>query len=232
MIMKTYAISLMVTGWLLLSSFHSDPLPSTNGPAEGESDFQLVRSEKSIQIYSRWIPVGNNRSAREMRISFSVGAPLGRTVNVLLNDSSVTKWMSNTHSYFRLSTIDSSHWYSYVRFSVPWPLRDQDCIIGYTLKQTGKQIVEIRLTGSPGYIEPVCGVTRILHMEGLWKFVGVQENKTLVEYTIFSNQTSSFPRWITDPIIQNTMIKTMEGFREQVGRHTGGQPDKREKGVS
>jgi len=134
----------------------------------------------------------------------------------ILDDDSFTSWMKGTRDYYRVETVDSSSWYSYIQFSIPWPLNDQDCIIHYRLRRNSESYLEVFIDGEPGYLAPVEGVKRISHMQGSWKLLEVSPEKTVIEYLIFSNQPSSFPRWITDPIIQNNMIRTMTAFREQV----------------
>ncbi|MBN1198991.1 MAG: hypothetical protein JXA23_06545 [Bacteroidales bacterium] len=216
--MKTI-ISIMLF-WAVASSHASGPegkSPAAN--ASGTSGtFELVKQENDITIYTRWIPVDGNRSARQVKVTFAVDAPADKTLSMLLNDGSFTSWMKGTKDYHRVHTIDSGNWYSYVQFAIPWPLNNQDCIIHYQIRENTKTYKEILLYGEPEYLATVDGVTRISHMEGSWKLVSAGPSRTLVEYVIFSRQPSSFPKWITDPIIQNNMIKTMMSFREQVGR--------------
>lgn len=223
--MKT-AISILLF-WAVASSFATEPVgkPATHGTSELANPYELVRQENNISIYSRWIQVDEERSARQVKVTFVVNAPAEQALSVLTNDSSFTSWMGGTRDYRRVHTIDSGNWYSYIQFSIPWPLKDQDCIIHYEVRVNSDHYKEILLHGEPDYLAAVDGVTRICHMEGTWKLVSAGPNRTLIEYIIFSRQASSFPRWITDPIIQNNMIRTMTAFREQVGqedRRTGG----------
>ena len=88
--------------------------------------------------------------------------------------------------------------------------------IFYKIRANTGTYTEILLNGDSEYLPEVDGVTRISHMEGMWKLVSAGPDRTLVEYVIFSRQPSSFPRWITDPIIQNNMVRTMMAFRERV----------------
>lgn len=212
--------------WIVLAGFclpalASDPLTGKTVSA-GTSAYTLVKSENSIDIYTRWIPVGESRSARQVQVKFTITASVEKALSILLNDREFTVWMKGTHEYRRIQTTDPNHWYSYIRFSIPWPLNDQDCIIRYAVSKHTPSFYEISIDGDPGYLQPVDGVKRISHMTGSWKLVQVAPGRTLVEYTIFSNQPSSFPKWITDPIIQNNMMETMTAFREQADKRTSG----------
>ncbi|NQV02103.1 MAG: hypothetical protein HQ542_05630 [Bacteroidia bacterium] len=214
--MKT-AISIILF-WTITSGYATEPVKRSpaSETTKGASEFELVKQENNINIYSRWLPVDEKRSARQVKVTFAIDAPAEKALSVLLDDDSFTSWMKGTRNYHRVHTVDSGNWYSYIQFSIPWPLNDQDCIIHYEMRTSSCNYTEILLNGEPDYISTVHGVTRISHMEGTWKLVSAGPNRTLVEYVIYSRQPSSFPRWITDPIIQNNMIRTMTAFRREV----------------
>ena len=160
-------ISILLT-WAITSAFATDP-PIKNSVSEStkvETGFTLVKQKNDIRIFTRWIPVNEKRSARQVKVEFTINA--------------------------------------------------QDCIIHYHVRKNSATYTEVLLHGEPDYLAPVKGVKRISHMQGSWKLLAVSPNRTVIEYMIFSNQPSSFPKWITDPIIQNNMIHTMSAFREQV----------------
>jgi|GEM_PF-1180345 len=193
---------------------------SSPGTSAATTAYTLVRQENDICVYTRWIPVDDSRSARQVKVTFTIHAPAGYALQVLLDDSRYADWMTGTSKTFRLAGADSLHWHSYIRYSLPWPLRDQDCIIRNTLHKHSVDYCEVILHGEPDFLARTDGVNRIGHMEGSWKLVQVSSQKTLVEYVIFSAQPSSFPKWITDPIIQGNMVRTMTAFREEVDKRT------------
>ncbi|MFH1296571.1 MAG: hypothetical protein ABIJ04_04775 [Bacteroidota bacterium] len=216
--MKTNNLLLMM---LLLSTLLWNNATGKNVAEKVDNDndpgFVLVKDVSGIQIFTRWIPVTESRSARQIKSELVMKGTIATVLSVLRNDRSFTKWMNGTKDYYRVKTIDSSQWYSYVQFSIPWPLNNQDCIIKYEVSEDppgGKTM--IRLTGTPSYIRHFEGVTRIPHMEGSWIITNLGHNKVKVEYSMFSNQKPSFPRWITDPIIQNNLLKTMAAFHDEV----------------
>lgn len=138
--MKTITTTLLVLLVFLFNSgfrigwennlYSSDP--SVNGPNE---KFILVRSDDNIFIYTRWIPVTENRSTRQLKAEFIVDCPTGKVVSVLRDEKTYTKWMKASKTYYRLKTINENQWYSYVQFSIPWPLNNQDCILKYEVHQ-------------------------------------------------------------------------------------------------
>jgi len=218
-------ITLLLFSGIILPGMASDPvIRNTTAAAPA---YTLAKSESGINLYTRWLPVDDTRSARQVKVCFAVDAPMAAVQATLLDDAQVSLWMKGTCEYRRLTDTTAGMWHTYIRFSIPWPLNDQDCIIRYAVVKQTPSCYEITIDGEPGFLELKDGVKRISHMTGSWKLMHVSPSRTLVEYTIFSAEPSSFPKWITDPIIQNNMIDSMEAFREHVDRRTGGQADKR-----
>jgi hypothetical protein len=183
------------------------------------TDFVLVKKDKNISIYEKWIKVDNTRYARQLKAEFMVNASIDKVVSVLKDVKNTTQWMKSAKTYYLLKKIDQNNWYSYVQFSIPWPLNNQDCIIKFeVLPASSAKRTEIRLTGVPNYLKEYKNVTRISDMEGSWILNNKGIKSTSVEYYIFSKQKPTFPRWITDPIMRNNMISTMNAFREIVNK--------------
>lgn len=184
---------------------------------ENPGEFEMVKNVSGIRISTRWVPVTKDRSARQVKAEYIVNGSVSQILAVLNDDDLFVKWMKGTKEYRRLKTVNSNMWYSYIQFSLPWPLRNQDCIIKYEIeedKEGGKTVVHLK--GVPAFLKAFDGVKRINHMEGSWSFTKLGNNKVSVEYIIFSNEKSKFPKWVTDPIIQNNMVETMDAFRSIV----------------
>jgi len=183
------------------------------------TDFKLIKQDKNINIYARWIRVDDTRSARQLKAEFTVNASFTKIFTLIKDDKRTTQWMKNTKSYYIITSVNQNTWYSYVQFSVPWPFNNQDCIIKYEVPAPNAfSKYVIRFSGVPDYLPEYKKVTRISHMEGVWRLLYLGKNSTKIEYEIFSKQAPSFPRWITDPIIQNNLISTMDAFRTMVNK--------------
>ncbi len=205
--MKTKILILTIL-FTISASFKSGN--ENNKPAE----FNVVKDVSGIKISTRWIPVTDTRSARQVKCEFLIDGSLSDALSVLYDDFNVVRWMKGSKQYYRVKTSDQSHWYSYVQFHVPWPFNNQDCIIKYDVSRddVNKRVL-VNINGVPAFLKTFEGVNRIPHMEGHWLFSENGSNKVMVEYVMFSNQSPRFPRWITDPIIQKNMLETMDAFR-------------------
>jgi hypothetical protein len=221
-IMKTKTTILLVLLVLLVNSgFKNESRNNvfSNDPStiDVNAKFNLVKSDDNISIYTRWIPVTETRSTRQLKAEFVIDCPVEKVVSVLRDEKSYTKWMKATKTYYRLKTINENQWYSYVQFSIPWPLNNQDCILKYEVHECADPSkTEITLAGEPDFLQTYEGVERISHMEGSWVITQIGPGKSRVEYLVYSKQAPKFPTWITDPLIQKNLLKTMNAFRDIV----------------
>jgi len=220
--MKTKTTTLLVLlVFLLNTGFKKESRSNffSNDPStiDVNAKFNLVRSDDNISIYTRWIPVTETRSTRQLKAEFVIDCPAEKVVSVLRDEKSYTKWMKATKTYYRLKTINENQWYSYVQFSIPWPLNNQDCILKYEVHECADPSkTEITLAGEPDFLQTYEAVERISHMEGSWVITKIGAGKSRVEYLVYSKQAPKFPTWITDPLIQKNLLKTMNAFREIV----------------
>jgi hypothetical protein len=184
---------------------------------ESGTEYKLLKIENNIFLYSKWIPVDDTRMARRLKIIFIVEGSVSAILTELRHDDHFPLWMKNCKTYYRVRTVNPDEWYSYVQFSVPWPLYNQDLILHYMVQDhEEKGIIRIHLEGIPDLIKKFDRVTRILHFEGDWIMQELENNRIRVKYSVFTNVKPSYPLWITDPIIQNNLLKSMNAFREKV----------------
>jgi hypothetical protein len=212
----TYLMVLLV--FLLTKGFgkESTRCMLSNDPSPGEINtrFKLVRSDDKVFIYSRWIMVNKTKSARQLKARFIVDCPVENVIAVLKDETSYTTWMKAAKTCYRIKTVNASQWYSYVQFSIPWPLNDQDCILKYEVRKCEESGAVITLVSEPDLLRSYKGIERISHMEGAWFITQVGPGKTCVEYFICSMQEPKYPGWITAPLIDKNLLNTMKAFRD------------------
>lgn len=196
---------------ILCSSFSA----SYHKVENGDIGYTFIRKEKNISLSSRNIPAADDRTTRELRADFSVSACPGAVVNVLRNTSLCEDWMKGVTEVTDLRKISDNEWITYILYDIPWPLSNQDCIVHYRASMsTDGMSYQLKISGEPEYIPVRSGVERISHLSGYWKITGDGKGKSRVEYRIYSLQKPRFPRWATDPLIQQNLIETLASLRE------------------
>jgi hypothetical protein len=223
--MKTKTTTLLIfLSFLLTSGFKTSSeknfLTDDSASTDKSANFTLVRSDENISIYTRWIPATETRLTRQIKAEFIIDSPADKIVSVLRDEKSYLLWMKSTKSYYRLKTVNDNQWFAYIQFSIPWPLNNQDCILKYEVHESLEALrTEIYLVGEPDFLKTYEGVERISHMEGSWIITQIDSGKSRVEYYMYSKQAPKFPTWITDPIIQKNLLKTMNAFRDLVNNN-------------
>jgi len=216
--------SLILLSFFLISGFRTTSektfLTDDSASPDKSANFTLVRRDENISIYTRWIPATETRLTRQIKAEFIIDSPADKIVSVLRDEKSYLLWMKSTKTYYRLKTVNDNQWFAYIQFSIPWPLNNQDCILKYEVHESLEALrTEIYLVGEPDFLKTYEGVERISHMEGSWIITQIDSGKSRVEYYMYSKQAPKFPTWITDPLIQKNLLKTMNAFRDLVNNN-------------
>jgi len=184
-------------------------------PTLNESDYKLLRAENDIVLSSREIKLPANYSVRELRAVFMVTGNAETLLQVLSDEKLTVQWMKGVKEFSVVSRNNGNEWLAYVQYQIPWPLRNQDCVIRYKCKslENGDGYV-LNLSSISDYLPEKPGIERITHMSSRWAISQVNIGKCRVEYTVYSEQKPRYPRWAIDPVIQNNLISTLASLRE------------------
>jgi hypothetical protein len=208
--MKAPVLALIIVSGLISGTLKGGSPENVSAPGP----YVEVRKDPNITIYSRWVPVTETLKTRQVKVVFNCKADPEDAVALLREDHSFLSWMNGTAAYSRIKTTDDRNWYCYVRYGLPWPLNDMDCILKYRIEDPGGgSDARVLVTGVPEFMKYNDGVTRIRNLQCEWIIRKTSPDSITVEYVQFSNQPSKFPRWIIDPIIQKSLIKSFNTFR-------------------
>lgn len=205
--MREILLTLVLTGLAMMSL---NAIPPRN-----ESDYTFVRTEKNIALSSRDIKLQAKYSVREMRAEFVVAGSAATLFHILSDEKFSLQWMKGVKEYSVISRNNENEWLAYVQYRIPWPLRNQDCVIRYQCKpgENGDGFV-LNLNSIADSLPERSGIERITHMSSCWVISQYNDNMCRVEYTVYSEQKPRYPRWVIDPIIQNNLISTLSSLRE------------------
>lgn len=176
------------------------------------ADFTLVKNELGISVYERWYPITSTENARQIKATFTVRATSAAALTLLKDGSKGELWNKNTKDY-KVVDVRADSWVSYIQYDLPWPVKNQDCVLRYHAREDQDQMsVIFRETDHPSF--PVRNrVARIPQIEGKWIFTAF-DDKLQVEYYIATTPSKTLPGWVTDPIIRNNLVETLHIFRQ------------------
>jgi hypothetical protein len=141
-----------------------------------------------------------------------VNATPAQAVALLKDQSKGSKWNRRTEIYKVLPSANENSWISYVLYDLPWPVGDQDLCLQYTMKAS-PNVTEVLFQSVTSNQFPVMkGAGRISGTRGKWLFEKNGKEKMKVTYIVSANRNSKLPRVITDPLVRDNMIESMDLF--------------------
>ncbi|MDF2187316.1 START domain-containing protein [Paraflavitalea sp. CAU 1676] len=181
-----------------------------------EGEFKLVKSDKVVSLYERWIPGSGGEQVREVKALFEVKTGIEAAITLLTDQAKGKEWNAQAEQYKVLSSGNRNQWITYTRYSVPWPFGDQDCCLSHHVsKDPNNPRAGTIYFESIDHIQfPVkTSVTRIQGTKGRWVFEEIRPGTISVAYIVSTNRSKKLPRWVTDPIVRNNLFTTMTTFR-------------------
>lgn len=203
--MKT--IIVLLWGMLLL----------TQGAFAGSPDtenFKLVKKDDIVSLYERWIPGHQGENVRELKAVFEVNSSVGEIVSLLQDPALVSRWTTGVMSCTIHPSSVGGEWLYYVRYDIPWPFSNQDCLLRYQLSDPHADTAAITFYSVHDKRFPVPqGFDRITHVRGQWRIISEGADKVKVIYLITTDRSKQIPRWVSDPVIHLNVFNTMTHFK-------------------
>jgi hypothetical protein len=201
-------INTLLVLFTFLSLFHA-------AIAQQKDEFVLVKEEENIFIYERWISFPKSNPpvpAREVKGEFVFRNTIPAAIRVLQNEETISKWQSHVSEFKVYLTADSLTWKEYSYHDIPWPVSDQDHVLLYRIeKYTPEEVFITFESVKDDKLAPVRkGVTR-MELSGSWTFARLPGGKVKATYRILS-MPLNIPKFLTDPIIRNNMMTTIQEF--------------------
>ena len=190
-------------------------LHSQEESSKVDTPWQLKIEKEGVQLYSRWMPATPQMKTRQLRGVFFVEASPEEVLQLIQFESSVESWINRSKvAYTFNKNQEGNQWFSYTQFALPWPISDQDLVLENNMQVSIKErLIHIQMYSVEGVMDSQKGVKRIQQFEGSWQLKGLPSGKTQVEYKVQTKNKSSFPTWITDPVVQQNLLHTLSNLR-------------------
>ncbi|MGK7395605.1 MAG: hypothetical protein ACNS62_13590 [Candidatus Cyclobacteriaceae bacterium M3_2C_046] len=205
---KTFPLVIFLVTFSFFSQAQQDDL-------EIHDEWRLGKEKEGIKIFTRWLPAEGDRKARQLKCETEVKSNLDKIISLIKNDKIAIEWVERAEEFKNINMKDEFHWHTYSRLNIPWPFNDQDMITENKLVQDPKsRKVIIELVAQPQFLEEKKGVNRVQHFEGAWVLTPINQHNTRIEYYMYTKTEPLIPRFITDPIVQQSLWKTFNNLRE------------------
>ncbi len=175
------------------------------------TEWKVARQSGDIQVSYRYIMVGDTLKTREMRVSFSLNAEFDSIVR-MFNDAKLFYQWSAGLEKCDIIRADSNSWVMYNLYDAPWPFKQRDLITEYKMVKVDSKTTLI-MTGKSNMLPEYEDVMRMKQYEGYWSFEKLEDGLTHVEFHTISFTGPIIPRFLQDPILQKTFIKSMNKLK-------------------
>ncbi len=180
-----------------------------------EKDFVEVKKAGNITIYERWLIFPKSDppvKAREVKTEFTYNNSIYAGLHLIQSELKIKQWQDHVSEFKVFKQKDTTTWFEYSYHDIPWPVSDQDHLLVYKLNHLApdnlfiafESIVDDKLAAVKK------GVTR-MHLSGSWQLQKIGPNKVKATYRILSTPLN-IPKFLTDPIIRNNMMTTIEEY--------------------
>jgi len=177
-----------------------------------QSNWELVKSKKQIKVYSQWVTLYDGFETRRLRGNFQVNMPIPDIVKFISNGNNLKSWMDGAIESYNLDQTEH-RWTSYAQFNIPWPFDDQDLVVeSMLLYPPTSDSAYIVMESLSERLPEHENISRMSYFSGYWKLNRISENKTLVEYCAFTKSKPLVPRFIQDPIVQNSFWSSLDNL--------------------
>jgi hypothetical protein len=183
--------------------------------SQDKDGFVLVRKEGTTAIYERWITFPKSNppvEAREVKGEFYFDNDVNAGFKLLQDEKKIQEWQKHVSEFKVYLQSDTTSWLEYSYHDIPWPVSDQDHFLKYSIVklESGRIYVTFESQKNEALAPVRKGVTR-MELSGSWTWEQISPHQTKVTYRILSKPIG-IPKWLTDPIIRNNIMTTIEEY--------------------
>jgi ribosome-associated toxin RatA of RatAB toxin-antitoxin module len=159
-------------------------------------DWLLQREKKGIRIFTKKGKWGKLKDSKA--VMHLPDATVPEMVKIITDFDHYADWLPRCRSAQVLARLNENEFIAHIRFSVPWPLKDRDCVVRVkVLTDQATGITTILETSEPKYISVSEGVVRIEQMQSMWRITPKTQGVDVTnEYA--SNPGGDVPDWLTN----------------------------------
>jgi len=178
-----------------------------------QEKWKLIDNSDGMKIYTREYEGSN---FKELKISFTINAPLSSIVSVLDEIDKYPQWIYTcTESKVIEPKVDGKSTY-YVLMDLPWPVSDRDMVLKSKMVQDPITLeISVDSKAISGEVAEKKDVIRILKNNISWRMKPISKNQTHIDYYVKSKPSGSVPSWLGNMTVDLGPKKTMMALKER-----------------
>lgn len=204
--------------FLLLSVFVLSLSQLIHSPSFADSDWQLRKDKKGIQVYTRSV-AGTDFDAFKAEIILDT--TLSTLMAVHTDVAYVKEWMKDCDESELLSELTPTGYTAYFKTDSPWPVKDRDYALRYTIAQDPKtHAVKLSFITEVGLVPKSDDCVRITKINGFWEMTPLQseegQHQVKVNYQVEADPGGSVPSWLANSFVVDQPYESLQKLRDRV----------------
>lgn len=187
-------------------------------PAVADAEgWRLRKQADGVVVHTRPAP---GWSLEEFRGVTEVRAPLRALVEMLMDVDRFPAWMHDCSEARSLQRSGIRQGSVYSVTNAPWPVRDRDVVMRWTLDQDDETgVVTLRMQSDAAAMPPRKGHVRIPRAHGLYRLAPRPDGTVQVTYQFQSESGGRLPAWLAGSWVVAMPYHTLRNLRSFVGQH-------------
>jgi hypothetical protein len=181
--------------------------------------WELVKEQDGIKIYTR---NEAGKSLKSYKGTAMIKAPAAR-VFAMIEDVHHTEWWDPKISEIKVLAYEKNKSARYyLVFDSPWPVDNRDLCVDVTVKSDpAKNSYTVKSVPLTGVIPEKEGKVRIKNYAQTWTITSAGPNESNVVVEGFVDPGGSIPSWITNMLVTEGPIGSIQGIIRQEEKRTG-----------
>ena len=181
---------------------------------DSKEDWKLCSESDRIYVYERMVKINDDHYTRERKGELRVNCNFDKVIKIMSSYESLNNWMNGVKENSLVKRTGSNSWITYNIFSLPWPFDNRDLVSEYQLNTlTAGVYIQININCVNNLVKPKKGISRIESYKATWHIKRINEHSVWISFSALSDTPPVVPRFIQDPIVENTFIKNLVSLR-------------------
>jgi hypothetical protein len=183
-----------------------------------EREWELVKSEENIHIYSRRANTG--RALKELKVVTELKGSLSAVISAFTEKSKFPNWVYGCGFAQMLEVVSSFETYHYQITEMPWPVQNRDLILHTLIHQDPQtKVITIDSKSVPDYKPENKEYIRIKSYKAKWVLTPKSNDVIQLVYTVHFDPAGSLPDWVVNMVSAEGPMKTVKNLRAVVGEY-------------
>lgn len=180
------------------------------------TEWKYTMCDNGIGLSERWLMVSDSMGVRERRGDMIIACDFNRAIKYLSDYKNIRQWMKRVKSATLLAQTDRT---VHLVFAMPWPLSNRDVVATLSLFPVDNNSCIIKIC-SLLEAPHEHGIVRISLYQTTIHVTKLDDERTKIELSTFTNEPPILPVRIQDPIIRKSLYNNLLQMKSNLTQHS------------